>query len=167
MSAYLLSEQTFGILAKYAIDSGATQHNTCFPDRDKLDTTDKVVEVLVRANLKSLAARYGDEEDTEENELFIAETKDMARRDWHVPPLDIIKSCHCFDYQSCEFEGWHKSLAYRVSVEIVQSATRKLAGYESAQWGFTTENLPPVIKKMSGLPDGYKPKAGEVISLFS
>lgn len=172
MSAYLLETQTIGLLAQYAIEGDCTQYGSCYGL--DLGTTDKVAEVLAKANLYSVAYRYSDIADNPakafqatESRLYIKDCQNEAKRLWNIPPIEIIKSCHCFAYQSCEPDNWHQSTAYKIITEIEGSAVRKLAGYDSAQWGYTTDNLPPIVRNMSDLPDNYSPGAGEVISLFS
>jgi hypothetical protein len=50
-------------------------------------------------------------------------------------PVEVLKACSCYEYQSCEHEGWVTSGA-RSFIENLQSmAIRKLEGYEDAPWG--------------------------------
>ncbi len=125
MSAYLCNKQTFGLLAQFAIETECTKYGPLYGS--ELDTTDKVIQVLVQANLKSLENRYPDDE-SETNGLFIGACKKEATRLWDVPPMEIIKSCKCLEYQSCETKDWYDSLAYKVLDCIKDEAIRKLSG---------------------------------------
>lgn len=169
MSSYLMNPQTIGLLAHFAVESKATSYSECYGLN--LETVDKVVEALVRANLLSLAVRYPDSDPAMDfmdlsTDDFICECKDEAKRSWNVPVIEILKSCDCFSYQSCEYDDWYKSKAFKIINVIRKKCVSRLPGYDNAQWGYTTDNPPPVVTKMSDLK-GRKPKSGEVISLFS
>jgi hypothetical protein len=47
-------------------------------------------------------------------------------------PSDIaaVKLADCLDYQSCEHPGWVKSKAYRLLVNLRESALRRVAGLD-------------------------------------
>jgi hypothetical protein len=169
MSAYLLNDQTFGILAKFAIDNDTTKYGELYGS--DLGTVEKVLSELVGANLKSLSTRYPDTKADPaldfagvQKDIFLRRCNVEASRDWHVSPFEILKSCDCLDYQSCEFDEWTKSTAYKILASIRSSAYRKLDGYEGAQWGYTTDNPPAIVRKMSDLKGGES-VAGEVYIL--
>lgn len=169
MSVYLIEEQTFGILAKFAIDNDCTKYGDLYGSN--LDTSEKVLSELVGANLKSLATRYPDTKADPaldfagvEDKIFLRRCIVEATRDWHVNPFEILKSCDCLDYQSCEFDEWPQSTSYKILAAIRSSAYKKLDGYENAQWGYVTENPPAIVRKMSDIKGG-KPVAGEVYIL--
>lgn len=52
-----------------------------------------------------------------------------------INPLQVISSCRCLDYQSCEHEGWRSSLACRVLESIEAHAVEKIPGYRETKWG--------------------------------
>jgi hypothetical protein len=57
----------------------------------------------------------------------------------HPPKLgnvDILKMAHCLDYQSCEIDGWEKTLAFRQLERIKYAAVSSLPGYDDAPWGW-------------------------------
>ena len=169
MSAYLMDQQTIGLLAHYAVESKAVQYGECYGlDLD----IDKTVEALARANLLSLSVRYSDDADPANSFMgmstaeYIAECKKEATRMWNVPVIQILKSCDCFAYQSCEYDDWNKSTAHKILNAIRKEAISRLPGYDNAQWGYVTDNPPPMATKMSDL-GGRAPKPGEVVSLFS
>jgi len=49
-------------------------------------------------------------------------------------PVEILKACDCYEYQSCEHPGWRESEAHQIIERIRDSATSKLDGYEDAPW---------------------------------
>jgi hypothetical protein len=170
MSAYLMDQQTIGLLAHFATESKCVEYGELY-GMGFDNNTDKVVEALTRANLLSLAVRYPDSDPAPDfvgmsTAEFISECKQEARRMWSVPVIEILKSCDCFAYQSCEYDDWHKSTAHKIINAIRKECITRLPGYEEAQWGYTTDNPPPIVTPMSELK-GRKPQAGEVISLFS
>lgn len=170
MSARLCNTQIIGLLAHFAIDNKATIYGSCYGQ--DLETTDKVVNALTRANLLSLSVRYPDmlEPTVEFLDLsmanYIKQCNIDASRMWVVPLIDILKACDYLAYQACEYADWYKSKAHRILVEIRKSAISKLPGYENASWEFGTDNPPPALRKMSKM-GGCEPLHGEVISLFS
>jgi len=164
-----MDSQTIGLLAHFAVESKATQYGECYGQ--DLETTDKVVGALARANLLSLAVRYPDCDPAQtfagvSTAEFIAECKVEASRMWSVPVIELLKSCDCFSYQSCEYDDWHNSKAHKILGAIRKECISRLPGYDDAMWGYTTENPPSIVTKMSDLK-GRAPKSGEVISLFS
>ena len=128
MSAYLVDSQTIGLLAQYAVKNGCLKYRNLY---DKNLTRDKTVEALCCANLLSLSARYPDTDPARDfagksKEEYIADCKAAARKVWSVSPADIIKACGRFDYQACEYDGWPKSIAYKVINAIENNAAQKL-----------------------------------------
>ena len=49
-------------------------------------------------------------------------------------PIDVIKACHCQEYQSCEHDGWETSTAKAIVDAIEGAASRALPGYDDAPW---------------------------------
>ena len=50
-------------------------------------------------------------------------------------PVQVIKACHCYEYQACEHPGWAGSEAKAVTDALLAAAVRALPGYEDAEWG--------------------------------
>lgn len=53
-------------------------------------------------------------------------------------PVQVIKACDCFDYQSCEHEGWVTSEAKAYIDALRHHAWSALPGYDGAAWGAPT-----------------------------
>lgn len=51
-----------------------------------------------------------------------------------VDPVQVIKACHSYSYQSCEHPGWPESEAYAWIAAIIKLACQHLPGYEEAKW---------------------------------
>lgn len=53
----------------------------------------------------------------------------------NVSGVQLLKSCDCYEYQSCEHPEWPKSEA-RAFLEVLRKrAWTALPGYEDAEWG--------------------------------
>lgn len=57
---------------------------------------------------------------------------DMDKPNYTVP--QILKACHCLEYQSCEHPGWEDSNAKKFLDELCSSLSRRVDGYEEADW---------------------------------
>ena len=143
MSAYLCDAQHVGRLAEWA----ARTNTLTFSGYSEAA---EIAEVLARANLKSIAARYPDAPNAstwvrvyegmqpdESDEAYVAECKEVAEGYGRpeIRPIDIIKSAQCLEYQSCEFEGYFSSEAHSIITRIIGAAISKIHGYSEAHWG--------------------------------
>ena len=90
----------------------------------------KFAKTLADENIKSLRARY--QEVVDHGFEFSA---DSFRAKMEMDPLQIIKSCNCFDYQCCEHKGWKKSSAKAFVDTLKELAIDNLPGYDAAIWG--------------------------------
>ena len=82
---------------------------------------------LERENDRSLAARYGDE---------VGESSYTYSRPDRKPSIvAILKAIACYEYQSCEHEGWETCFARKVCSELRASLISQLPGYNEAPWG--------------------------------
>jgi hypothetical protein len=55
---------------------------------------------------------------------------------YDLNPVQVLKSCNCYEYQTCEHPGWKRSQAHTFIETLKATAIRKLAGYEKADWGW-------------------------------
>jgi hypothetical protein len=97
--------------------------------------------MLWRENVKSLRARYHGPDYEDEHCDQDAEVEAYAFRQLHgVKPLPLAKIIDCYDYQSCEHEGWETSEA-RALCTAIQNAMNlpakhhDLPGWKDAPWG--------------------------------
>ena len=93
------------------------------------DEINELGQILVNANYRSVNTRY-----PKDNFFPTTPHKYNYRSVCDISAIEVIKACHCLDYQSCEFDGWEKSDAYKILQNIIQQATYKLENYESAPW---------------------------------
>lgn len=52
-----------------------------------------------------------------------------------VTPLLVLKQIDCYQYQSCEHDGWEGSDARRFTDALRQRMVRQLPGYDDGPWG--------------------------------
>ncbi len=52
-----------------------------------------------------------------------------------IEPVQTIKACDCYQYQSCEHPGWDTSQAKAFIDALRSEAWRSLPGYDDAEWG--------------------------------
>lgn len=140
MSAYMVDREVVGYLVGCAAMWDMHWH-----DGKKSRSAAREDEVLTGQmlwdeNRRSINARYPD---TVENmkdapgpvgEDYIFKYEDVFLRG-AVEAVQVIKSVKCYQYQACEHEGWKESEAKKFADSLLQTAIRKLPGYEAAEWG--------------------------------
>ena len=108
------------------------------PRHDR-DAASKVGQLLWNENILSVQGRYPDCVGKPENmpgpvdEIFIY----AHSRDWNesgLEPIQVLKACNCYEYQSCEHDGWETSEAKAFIDALRAAAVRALPGYDDAQW---------------------------------
>jgi hypothetical protein len=82
----------------------------------------------------SLAARYGDAIDEAALASYRYETDTRLLTESAVAH---IKNIHCYQYQSCEHEGWDASMARQFCTALLASLEHDVPGYDDAPWGFS------------------------------
>ena len=120
MSAWLCSDKHIFELAKYYVE------NCQFYSNDKMSFKE-AAEELYNENCNSLLARYGDEYPPIKAPIN------------YVPTIDNIfvmaKQVNCYEYQSCEHDGWESSKAHKMCRAIKEALLSKNDDYEEAPWG--------------------------------
>ena len=88
---------------------------------------------LWQENVKSVNARYNDATDSE---AYTIQPHELASVHWQeIEPVQVIKACHCLNYQSCEHEAWETSEAKTILDRLINAACHALTGYDDAAWG--------------------------------
>lgn len=144
MSAFLCQEHHIAYLAQYYA-------------KDNSGRASDVAEVLARANLASLCARYGDDDTDDASGLYIAECRRLADSAFwhHFEPSQVINSARCFDYQACEVNDWEHTRAAEICQQIISDAVRSFKK-DSDIWGAPEPYSGTVIKlsDMMGVRNG-------------
>lgn len=91
-----------------------------------LDTADRVGQMLLSENHKSVNHRYSESDD--ESRLYRYSPR-LQR-----PAVEILKLIDCYEYQSCEHPGWKKSEARKFCDVLRGKLIGQLPGYSDAKW---------------------------------
>ena len=120
-----------------------------------LDSTraSEVGQMLWAENLASIHARYPDTEETDSNYPGPAdfESSEVARYVWQsvpgiIDPLAVIDALSCYEYQSCEHEGWKTSEA-KVFCDALQSKMIRQLPRKQSVWSITDRNIFRVLER--------------------
>jgi len=131
MSAWITSKELIDSLLQYCITKKVYVFGKRYYDLSDAKTLNKVGQILVNANYKSVNYRYSEKNKAEKYNFSLVNAE-------KIHPVQVLKSVNCLEYQCCEFSGWHKSEAKEILNRIVYHVAQDLAGesYESAQWDF-------------------------------
>ena len=152
MSAFVCSDKHFQALAIFAVHRSFGGSRRVDPryikglDGEKEysegDLASLYADTLYQENIRSVRARYPD--DTLDN-LPGPITKpihirvDTSPRAWGIlkglSVIQILKSCDCLEYQSCETEDYRDTVGFRLLDSIRRAAIKALPGYDEADWG--------------------------------
>ncbi|HEY1801915.1 MAG TPA: hypothetical protein VGG46_13375 [Terriglobales bacterium] len=106
----------------------------------------EVANLLWRENIASVSARYPNESSATLpgpcRENFVIEPDNFPIRFTLYRPVQVIKACDCYEYQSCEHKTWQTSEAHAFVSALRRTAWHALPGYDQAEWGApTTETV--------------------------
>jgi hypothetical protein len=178
MSAYIVDRNHIVYLVAAAMSHRLNRNAGSFswysgerPDliRGELSNTDynravEVANMLWMENVKSVKCRYDDHDDDNlpspnaEIDAPLVSRYQVTRADFngtvwnHTDPVQVLKSCDCYEYQSCEHNGWPKSEAHAFIEALRARAWHSLAGYDDAKWGAPepmagAQNLSALIRR--------------------
>ena len=85
-------------------------------------------QILASQNRRSVNERY------EENDAIPEFSYQPPRES--PSPVQLIKLCDCYDYQSCETDDWEKTEAYAICHALRERAIDRLPGYDEAAWSY-------------------------------
>ena len=81
---------------------------------------------LVDENYRSVNYRYTEQEEPEQFKSMVLHAE--------YTPVQIIKACDCYNYQSCETPDWRETEAYAIMTALRERAIDMLPGYDEADW---------------------------------
>lgn len=81
---------------------------------------------LIDENYRSVNHRYG--KDSKPHQF-----RSMPAAKTHSP-VELIKLCHCYVYQSSETPDWKQTEAYAIAKCLLERAVHSLDGYSKAAW---------------------------------
>jgi hypothetical protein len=126
MAAFMCSDLHISSLV-----NAAAQHELDQPFGFRDRTTEpEAFALLVQENAKSIVARYGKRpagEMIRSSHRYISGTPALSA-------IAVIKLAHCYDYQSCEHDGWGTSEAKKWIDLLIAALVYKIPGYDKAEW---------------------------------
>lgn len=136
MSAFIVSDHHLNVLVSWAASrhgSDAVAYYWQGQRRDVRQDPQRIACVLYAENVRSVNARYN--EHTSPNGFhYVPQSLGYLK----ITPVQIIKACHCYEYQACETKDWEESEAFAIIQGIKNSAIRMLPGYDEADWELRT-----------------------------
>jgi len=70
-----------------------------------------------------------------------------------LDPVQVLKAIKCYEYQSCEHDGWANSAAWHFCQALQSHAISVLPGYDEAEWGSAdVENAPECWATLTPAP---------------
>lgn len=117
---------------------GADRHMTCTDSKQQVE----VCNMLWAENLKSIRARYGDSHEGIDDAVTLYDYKEPHWLDFN--PLQVISSCDCLEYQSCETgPEWFKSEACAFLNALRKKAINAVVGMDECKWGAPAPSSDP------------------------
>ena len=158
MSAYLVPPQQIGIIVS------AFGDRPKYANVESREYYGNKIKDLADTNIASIGVKYEGLVETE-NFVPTLEEKNMVCQAWlkmsyeeylniatktylncvadpfgklakYTAPVQILSYCKCYEYQSCEFQGYYESEGHRVKEWAMGAAIRKLPGYDDAEWSY-------------------------------
>ncbi|MDP2350086.1 MAG: hypothetical protein Q8M74_02905, partial [Chloroflexota bacterium] len=128
-------------------DSAWTAPRWAGPDGSRTidrETITRTAEMLVAANLASVAYRYPDDEDADrpgpvepDGSRYWQHVQDWPVEVWKartLSPVETLKALDGFTYQACEHPDWPTSEAAAFCDALRLAVIHRLAGYDAAAW---------------------------------
>jgi hypothetical protein len=132
MSAFVVSEVHINSLLSWANLNRVYPIHSQEPGRpltldfSVTDDLSEMAQTLMDENTKAVNIRYHEHE-TPLDIFFVFVN---AR----ISPVQVLKACNCYDYQSCEDPAYEQTLAAQIIQHIRMAAIHKLPGYDAAAW---------------------------------
>lgn len=99
----------------------------------------EVAQLLWNENIKSIHGRYPDTVESREypgaDDDYEIRPGDVKNLWDEIDPVQLLKSIHCYEYQSCEHDEWKTSEARAIMRALESEAIQALTGYSEAEWG--------------------------------
>ncbi len=139
MSAFQLPAEHLGAIVRWTLleshGYGATWRGHTANPNDAAD----MLECLAAECFTSVRSRYPNGPlpgpcDASDGPVSCPDTLSRYKR---LTPVEVLKACSCYEYQSCEHDGWERSEAFRLIEAIRHAAIAALPGYEDADWEIT------------------------------
>jgi hypothetical protein len=110
-------------------------------------TPSQLGQMLVNENVASVAHLYPDDNPDIGEQLpgpidaYYIHPYVYENPGYTLTAAEVFKALDCYDYQSCEHDGWRKSDAFAFCRSLAYRYQHKVPGYEEAPWGFDQDFL--------------------------
>lgn len=134
MSAFLVSTNHIHALVSAAARVARRHGEFAFPrlpDHRRPNLAEVGAE-LIRENVKSIQFRYPNDKTTT---MPDPDTYAYVRPSVAHDVVVLLKAIDCYEYQSCEHDGWRESWALTFCSELRLFLIGELPGYDAAPWG--------------------------------
>lgn len=148
MSAFIVSKNHILFLIAASLTRSINDYGCSWYHDNKrhtLESSDstraaEVANMLWRENIKSVSHLYPGESSATlpgpvDKSGFTITEADVELCFDRIDPVQVIKSCDCYEYQTCEHDGWESSEACAFITALRRSACSSLPGYDAAEWG--------------------------------
>jgi hypothetical protein len=126
MSAFIVSDKHISAMIFNAVTGNRISYYWNGKRHQMNCKSQEIGQKLVDENYRSVNSRYGENGQPHE---FV-----MQHLERRYSPIEIIKACHCYNYQACETQDYFETEAHAIVKAIEASAVRDIAGYEQAAW---------------------------------
>lgn len=137
MSAYIMGDQEINEIVSYFIHTRHTIHGEGAWLRMgesewnylNAENAPKVAAILKAENIRSVNAKYGENE----SPAYVFEYSPTAHK---RPVGNIIGALECYEYQACETNDWHTSLAHEIVNGLRKHLLKEIAEKDGTYtWG--------------------------------
>jgi hypothetical protein len=136
MSAYIMADDEINTIVSYFIDPNHGVDSGAWVRLGESEwnylaegNAAKVAAILKAENIRSVNAKYGDNE----NPAYVFEYDRKAR---NRPVGNIIGALDCYEYQACETNDWHTSLAHEIIGDLRKHLLKVIAEADGTYtWG--------------------------------
>lgn len=129
MSAFICNTFHLSILGRAASALPSPRIRTGYD----IGAAEDALATLYYQNVRSICYRYIELEDSYPERVAF----DNRALHGAIDPLQVIKACHCYEYQASETPDYEDSDAAAIIRRIIAAFSRELTGYQDAQWEMT------------------------------
>jgi hypothetical protein len=126
------------VVSKTDIDILVTAFARLRPHGRRLLNLNAFGRALWRENVASVAYRYGmPDRHFEEHARYLREIETYRFKPTIVRPEAVAKVAACYDYQTCEHDGYEASEARQIIQAIAAAFPETVPGYDAMPWGIS------------------------------
>ena len=128
MSTYIVSDKHISAMLTSNKNRQYNESKSYYWNHERIYFVDHLQQIgqkLLDENYKSFNARYNRDDAPHSFVFYPVE----------MEPIEVVRLCHCYNYQACEHDGWDTSEAKEISRQIEHYAIKNVPGYEGAPWG--------------------------------